>query len=1786
MNQCNLQEAAQQGDVNAIATLTNLQLEPKAITAKIILKEGCLQVMLESPAVPDREGLLDFLLTYLMELEIKNITKFKFYGKQTDTFDFAWQQEVDLEAPLDQSQTIVEREKLLDSAYLYVDLEVNSQGNIYSIGWHNSQAENLATEDLEPAYKSLIEFKESGCSICGHNFRRFDYSYLIKEQPDLASWLVIDTLELSILAFPLARSHKLEKDYKQSEFAVNNPLEDARATKELLDRIIEALLEKPLALQQAYSWLLTCGTEESDRAYQQFFHILGLEVKESPKLADIPKEAIANLDPDYLQQFWSESATKDFDRRLCMAALIAGNYESNTTESERVFSGWLTHLPGFQETWEGAKLLPDYQSCLTRFGIENFRGKQEEAVKDILRGKRPLVIMPTGSGKSVCYQIPALMLFERQQALTVVISPLQALMADQVKDLENQGLNFCTFINGNLSVKERSQRLKQLRSSDTYGLLYISPEQLRSPSIRLLLQERLPSLWVIDEAHCMSQWGHDFRPDYRYIPKFIQELYQKQPLPLIALMTATARTTVQEDISQLFAEYNLALGSLISESKTRENLDYRVIPVTGNKDRLLIQEVQNFLRQGGCVLVYTTTRNKAENLAKLLNDQNIDARYYHGQLGKTEKEEVLQAFKTGELNIVVATCAFGMGINRPDVRAVIHHTISANLEGYIQETGRAGRDGKPASCTLLFDENDAEIIFSMQSQNQLNETDLKNIFISLRNIRDRIYGNPSDDWFLVTVNEIVQTSDLDEKFANNDQYREIKIKVALQYLEKFGLVERSENLSAYVQFELVEKTEEASHRKFEEYSQGKNLPKPQIKLFKNLISAMHLAKDYCYQQDQPVLFERLSDDSGIDPQELPRRIRELKKAEVCSAKIPLSFLLTKEVKGDALINYNRLCQQEDQLLDALLEIQGERESIQVNLRSLASRIDPDRSKKIRATNLRDILEGWHTQKWVSLTKLNRDLLYLNKIDVVVDRLDDHRTLASTVIEVLYQKLFGKKGARLRVEYELEELLNDVNQQTFLRRTDEAELSAVLRWLHQRKIIRMADGANLFHQALKIRMIKGGKETSISSGYRQIKAYYDQQNRRTQIMLKYGQTQTPTARQKLVDDYFCLSEKKFNQTYPDLSGEVAKLPVTEGDYNRIMGDLNSSQKEIVLAEDPAILVIAGPGSGKTWTIVRRIAYLVKVKRVDPDRILVLAYNRNAVRELRSRLQDIVGAIATGLRVYTFHGLALALLGYTLGENQGQKRLTRDEDFQQLIKEACDLMEFGDESEESDLADIKARRIQLLGNVEYIFVDEYQDVAEEEYRLIQLIAGLGDSEDESRSVQINLCVIGDDDQNLYEFRNTSVKYIQQFADEYQAKRFLLTENYRSTEPIIAAANHLISYNSNRCKQNPEEQVRINSQRQGQGGLPVSNFIFQDSLSQAVWVTEQIFSWIQEGIPANDIAVLAREWDSLDPMRLLLERKGIATYALKGGGEIKLVRNRVTCQLIEELNKNERTPILSPQESVQDWFKACFTDWNRSLEEPTVKTLLKIASDLDLERGYSSENEASNEALPISFGEIVMALLEFNKSDVFLDENAVLFTTCHGAKGLQFRKVILLCDRFKTFAKEIYSERRVFYVAMTRAKEQLILCSTNSNQFIQETDVSSQTINLELENLPTANLPQQIIYIDMTPRDVNLSYGVNPKQQEIVKNLREGDRVQMQVNRYGNSWAIFTQHGEEIGNLSRGATETLKKQEIQPNQFEFQPGDVTVKSIYRHFKIDDITGEIQEDWFVVIPKIRICR
>ena len=334
---------------------------------------------------------------------------------------------------------------------------------------------------------------------------------------------------------------------------------------------------------------------------------------------------------------------------------------------------------------------PDLIELLKRFfGYESFRPLQEEIMRDALAGHDTFVLMPTGGGKSLCYQLPAL----AKGGLTIVVSPLIALMKDQVDALHEAGVS-ATFLNSTLNAAEARRRLAGLYNGE-FRLLYVAPERLMLPEMLERLVEWQPGLIAIDEAHCISEWGHDFRPEYRQIA----ELRGRFPeTPLMAL-TATATERVRADI---VLQLNLSEPRRYVASFNRANLTYRVIP-RNQPLRQVLDVVRRHNGESG--IVYCGRRAGTERLANRLTDQGIRAVSYHAGLDAGTRAKNQEAFIRDDVQIVCATIAFGMGIDKPDVRFVIHYDLPKNIEGYYQETGRAGRDGLPADCVLLFNASD------------------------------------------------------------------------------------------------------------------------------------------------------------------------------------------------------------------------------------------------------------------------------------------------------------------------------------------------------------------------------------------------------------------------------------------------------------------------------------------------------------------------------------------------------------------------------------------------------------------------------------------------------------------------------------------------------------------------------------------------------------------------------------------------------------------------------------------------------------------------------------------------------------------------------------------------------------------------------------------------------------------------------------------------------------------------------------------------------------------------
>src|SRR5579863_661192 len=338
------------------------------------------------------------------------------------------------------------------------------------------------------------------------------------------------------------------------------------------------------------------------------------------------------------------------------------------------------------------------KEALKRYwGYDAFRPKQEEIVRTLLVGRDVCVVMPTGGGKSLCYQLPAAL---QAQQTAIVVSPLIALMQDQVAQLTQMGIA-AAVLNSSQGWKEQRETERRAEAGK-YRLLYLSPERLAKKEMIQWLQKVPVSFFVIDEAHCISEWGHEFRPDYREL-KLLKKEFPGKP---IAAFTASATHRVRHDIIE---QLKLKDPGKFIASFHRANLNYQIIPCDGsNQEEQLLAILKK--HAGSPVIVYSPTIKRVGTTVRTLQEEGIAAIGYHAKMDSAERKENQERWMSDEVNVLVGTIAFGLGINKPNVRAVVHLALPKSIEQYYQEAGRAGRDEKPADCALLWQKRDTALL--------------------------------------------------------------------------------------------------------------------------------------------------------------------------------------------------------------------------------------------------------------------------------------------------------------------------------------------------------------------------------------------------------------------------------------------------------------------------------------------------------------------------------------------------------------------------------------------------------------------------------------------------------------------------------------------------------------------------------------------------------------------------------------------------------------------------------------------------------------------------------------------------------------------------------------------------------------------------------------------------------------------------------------------------------------------------------------------------------------------
>lgn len=413
-----------------------------------------------------------------------------------------------------------------------------------------------------------------------------------------------------------------------------------------------------------------------------------------------------------------------------------------------------------------------------KFQLKDFRSGQLEVIKSILSGQEVLCIMPTGYGKSLCYQLAALLM----EGVTVVVSPLVALMKDQVDSLQTRGFIEATFINSSVRIEEQQSRLKRLQEGH-FKLVYISPERFRSRAFLLTLKAIRIALFVIDESHCISHWGHDFRPDYLALKNTIAALEH----PQVAAFTATATPEVRQDIK---IQLGIPSAREFLHSIERESLEFFVFPVTGDEDKLLW--IQHLVKSiGGKGVIYAGKRRDCEYISSFLNAIGVRAEYFHAKRSERDKKSIQERFMKDDhpqsLDVIAATNAFGLGVDKANIRYVIHSAITGTVEEYFQEAGRAGRDGLRAFCILLYSYDDRSLQEWFIENSLVDQSGLIRIYETLKNFTS------IEQFRVIPLDNLYWQLKMDET----------KIRVGISHLERLGLIRRFPDVESQIRLTLL-----------------------------------------------------------------------------------------------------------------------------------------------------------------------------------------------------------------------------------------------------------------------------------------------------------------------------------------------------------------------------------------------------------------------------------------------------------------------------------------------------------------------------------------------------------------------------------------------------------------------------------------------------------------------------------------------------------------------------------------------------------------------------------------------------------------------------------------------------------------------------------------------------------------------------------------------------------------------------------------------------------------------
>ena len=1500
----------------------------------------------------------------------------------------------------------------------YIDLEVSAKGRILDIGaikWNEEKFHSSKTGDF-------IRFISDCEYLCGHNIISHDIRYL---KPFFRKdYILIDTLHLSPILFPEQPYHKLLKDDKILSDELNNPLNDSLKAKSLFEDETAAFSSLPEAMKRCYYDLLHIkGFFE----YIDYSH--GRLASFFRQKSDSVRDA---LDGQVCRNADLNSLARNHGTELAYAAALISTADKYSITPPWVLQNYpkvenivhvLRNVPCKDPdcTWCSGKL--DAGKALKRwFGYDNFReydGEplQENAVKAAIQGDSLLAVFPTGGGKSLTFQLPALIDGEVSRALTVVISPLQSLMKDQVENLEKKGIADAVYINGLLSPVERAEALERV-SSGKACLLYIAPEQLRSKTIERILLSRSISRFVIDEAHCFSSWGQDFRIEYMYIGEFINSLRKKKGLSTgipVSCFTATAKPKVISDITDYFSRVNGLVLKKFSSSATRTNLRYAVMHKESKKEKYIT--LRTLLDAKKCPsIVYVSRTKLAEELAEQLRNDGFKAKAFHGQMEKIVKIQNQEEFISNRIQIMVATSAFGMGVDKSDVGLVVHFDIADSLENYIQEAGRAGRDlHSSADCYVLYNDDDLNKHFILLNQTKLTLSEINQVWKAIKSVthsRKKVH---------ISSLEIARA-------AGWEEIRDVetKVKSAISALESAGLVKRGMNSPRIFATSIVPSDYETAAQlinSLSDFTEEERVNSRRI--IKSLISEKRRAMAGTSEAESRI--DYLSDMLGIETQKVIKAIESMRCAGILAKDNDMTAYFRKRLSS-RLESFAKL---ESHLLSLLDDTPKT-----IDLKEINESLIKGGMTKSAIKDIRTILFFWRIQDYLDKFATAGN----DRIDIVqaapISKLKERHTLRMDICNFILERLpelenLSPDKEYATVNFSLAKMMEEFNIRSSLYSHEAAleDVQEALLFLSKTGIISIEGGFMVLYNKLEIERIAANNLRYKKEDYQHLNEFYRQRIQQIHIVGEFANmiVRDYGKAMEYVNDYFHMEFKRFIKKYFDSSRErEIQMNISPSKYKEIFGNLTRTQNRIISDKESQYIVApAGPGSGKTFVLVRKLASLLMMEDVKSEQLLMLTFSRAAASEFKSRLSALIGNAAKYMEIKTFHSYAFDILG-----QHGSLEKSAD-----VVKEAVEEIREG-----------RAEASRITKSI--LVIDEAQDMSDNEFALVEELM--------KRNEDMRVIAVGDDDQNIYAFRGSDSGHMAALVNRYKATVYDMLENFRSCRSIIGCANDFVQGISNRMKSSPITAVR---QERGDARFTMHSC---ENYEHAI-----VGELLERKLEGTTCVLTFTNQDALI-LAAMLNRSGRKARLIQSDDGFDL-SNLMEFRSLITLLKENGNAIISDKEwqeakdRLDDMYRSsrCLPILENCMSAFSEEYPTKYLSDLE---NFIKESKIED------FG---------HKSDSGSPDDIVTVSTIHKSKGHEYDNVFI---SLKGLNKLTDDERRAIYVAITRAKNNL------SVHFSQALPLSFKTSSAHfMIDRKAYDAPSELM-MQLSHRDVFLGFFKN--------------------------------------------------------------------------------------------------